>query len=483
MQFKAVLKVLGMLLTFFSFSMLVPVFVALYFHDTQLSPYIFAFLLTFVVGLALWLALGRHNVELKVRDGFLIVLLFWTVLSAFSSLPFLLALHHHFTFTDALFESVSGFTTTGMSAIDNLDRLPPALLYYRQQLQFLGGMGIIVLAVAILPLLGVGGMQLYKAETPGPMKDEKLTPRIAETAKAVWFIYVGLVVLCALSFWAAGMPVFDAVEEAFATISTGGFSTHNSSFAYYHSSLIDLIAVFYMFLGGVNFSLHYLAAAGVSLKAYWRDVEFRYYVWILFFVCLIVTSLLAFYQVYHDVWKDFVEALFNIVSIATTTGFVAGAYTQWPLFIPFLLMLIGLIGACGGSTSGGFKILRVVIIKSQVTRELRRLIHPQAIYPIRLGRRILSDNILEAVWAFAAAYFGIFILGIILVMSTGVDLESAFGACASALGNIGAGIGKYAYSLAAINTFSKWVLIILMLAGRLEVFTLIIIFSRTFWKR
>ncbi len=483
MQIKAVIKIIGILLTLFSFTMLVPVFVAAYFHDVDISPYFYSFALTIGAGLLCWLPYYRQNTELKTRDGFLIVVLFWTVLSVFSALPFVFALHHNLSFTSAMFESVSGFTTTGSTIFANLNRLPPALLYYQQQLQFLGGMGIIVLAVAILPMLGVGGMQLYRAETPGPMKEEKMTPRITETAKTIWIIYVGLVVLCAIAYWFAGMPIFEAIEESFSTISTGGFTVHTTSFAFYHNKFIEIVAIVFMFLGGVNFSLHYIAASKGNFFAYWRDSEFRAYVLIVVVTCIVSAVLLASYHVYKQTDTAFIQSLFNIVSVMTTTGFYSADFSKWPLFIPFLIMLLGLLGACGGSTSGGMKVIRVVLLKRVFSREIKRLIHPHGVYPLKLGKKTLSPTIVDAVFAFVTAYVAILLLSMMLLMATGIDLDSAFGAVAQCLGNIGVGIGKYGSSMHGINNFSKWVLIFDMITGRLEVFTVVLLFSSTFWRQ
>lgn len=483
MQIKAVIKIIGILLAMFSFTMLVPIAVAFYFGDNDITPYLYSFGLTIGAGLLCWLPNYNHSTELKVRDGFLIVVLFWTVLSAFSALPFVFALHHNLSFTSAMFQSVSGFTTTGSTVFDNINRLPPALIYYQQQLQFLGGMGIIVLAVAILPMLGVGGMQLYRAETPGPMKEEKITPRITETAKTIWTIYVGLVVLCAIAYWFAGMPPFEAVEESFSTISTGGFSTHSTSFAFYHSELIELVAIIFMFLGGVNFSLHYVAVAKGNVFAYWRDGEFRAYLFIVVITCIISTALLGFYHVYRETNTAFIQSLFNIVSVMTTTGYYSADFSKWPLFIPFLIMLLGLLGACGGSTSGGMKVIRVLLLKRVFSREIKRLIHPYGVYPLKLGKKALPSTIVDAVFAFVAAYVAILLLSMMLLMATGIDLDSAFGAVAQCLGNIGVGIGKYGESMSGMNAFSKWVLIFDMITGRLEVFTVVLLFSRAFWRR
>jgi trk system potassium uptake protein len=483
MQFRAVLKILGVLLAIFSLSMLTPIPVAIYFHDHIIAPFLICFALTAGTGVLLWLAFYRYNLELRIRDGFLVVILFWTVLGAFSGLPFLLGLHQQFGFTNAIFESISGFTTTGTTVLRNINTLSPALMFYRQQLQFLGGMGIIVLAVAILPMLGVGGMQLYRAETPGPMKEEKITPRITETAKTIWFIYVGLVVLCALAYWAAGMMPFDAIEEAFSTLSTGGFTTHNTSFAFYHSHIIEMIGIFFMFLGGVNFSLHYMAFMRGSVKQYWRDAEFKAYVLIVLVVLVVAVVVLRLYNVYQTTGNDLIESLFSIVSIMTTTGFVSANFAQWPVFLPFLIMMLGLLGACGGSTSGGMKVMRALLLKKQFSRELKRLIHPQGVYPLKIGERVLGSGMMNMVWAFASAYLGVLVISMVLLMATGIPLQDAFGSVAAALGNVGAGIGKFAYNSAGVNIFSKWVLIFDMIAGRLEVFTVLLLFSPAFWRK
>ncbi|PIQ43057.1 MAG: potassium transporter [Gammaproteobacteria bacterium CG11_big_fil_rev_8_21_14_0_20_46_22] len=483
MQFRSVFRVLGLLLIFFSITMLVPIPVGYYFNQPEVWPFLLAFSITFLTGLLLWVPTRGDRAELKIRDGFFIVILFWTVLSFFSCLPIWLGIHFEVNFTDAIFESVSGFTTTGATAIANLDQVPAALLYYRQQLQFLGGMGIIVLAVAILPMLGVGGMQLYRAETPGPMKEDKITPRITETAKAIWVFYVGLVILCSLAYWAAGMPIFDAVEESFGTISTGGFSIHNASFAYYHSNLIDVVCIIFMLLGGTNFSLHYLSVTRGSIRVYLRDVEFRYYIAIAALVSFIGLVVLSIYHVYPGIWNSLVKSTFAVVSVMTTTGFVDGAFATWPLFIPVLIILLGLLGSCGGSTSGGMKMLRFVLLKKQLGRELKRLIHPQGVYAVKINNRVVPEHVVEAVWAFVTAYIALLLIGVLLIMATGLDFTTAFGSMASALGNVGAAIGQYAYNMADLNSFSKWVLIVGMLAGRLEIFTLLVIFSRSFWQR
>ena len=288
MHTKAILKVLGLLLALFSISMLPPIFVSAVYGGHAILPFVFSFIITLVVGFCFWFPFRNEQSELKVRDGFLIVTLFWVILSFFGALPFIFAYSVPFDFTSAYFESVSALTTTGASIIQNLDQLPNSILFYRQELQFLGGMGIIVLALAILPILGIGGMSLYKAEVPGPMKEDKLKPRLTETAKALWYIYVGLTVLCIIAYWGSGMDLFNAIGESFSTISTGGFTLHQASFAYYHSTAVNLFAMLFMFLGSVNFSLHFITIKNFSLMHYIRDAETKVYLCILVFISIIV---------------------------------------------------------------------------------------------------------------------------------------------------------------------------------------------------
>lgn len=482
-EFKSVIKILGILLMLLSSTMLVPLPVAYGLNDPEYMPFITAFSTTFLTGLIFYGLAYRHPIHLKIRDGFLIVTLFWTVLSIFGALPFWLSPNQALNFTSAIFESVSGFTTTGATNIGSLSDMPEALLYYRQQLQFLGGMGIIVLAVAILPMLGIGGMQLYRAETPGPMKDDKMTPRITEAAKAIWIIYVGLTLLCALFYWLAGMPAFDALEESFSTVATGGFTIHSASFAYYHSSWIELIGILFMFLGGINFSLHYLSIVKHNPRPYWRDPECRAYARTIILALIIVSFILWLYNIYQTPSRDIIQSLFSIVAIMTTTGYTSADYASWPTFVPFLLLLLGLGGACGSSTSGGIKIIRLQLLKKKFFTEIQRLIHPQGVFLTRLGQRTIDQKTLSATWAFFAAFIGLFVLFIMLLMAAGLNLEDAIGAAAASLGNIGVGIGHYAYSFATLPSFAKWVMIFAMLVGRLEIFTVLVLFSRSFWKR
>ncbi|MDP1603686.1 MAG: TrkH family potassium uptake protein [Legionella sp.] len=482
MQIKTILRLIGLLLMMFSISMLTPLLVNLVFHEDFWMPFLAAFGCTFLTGALLWFFFRTQSHELKIRDGFLIVVLFWSVLCFFASLPFIFTLQHH-TVTDALFESVSGFTTTGASVINHLDGLPSAILFYRQQLQFLGGMGIVVLAVAILPMLGVGGMQLYRAETPGPMKDSKLTPRITHTAKALWFIYLILTLFCMVSYWAAGMDWFDALGESFSTVSTGGFSMHDSSFAFYQSDLIELIACFFMLLGGTNFALHFIAFKKRSLKHYWEDEEFRSYIIFLSMATLVVTTSLVCYGFYKPNQHTVTESLFNIISLATTTGFVAEPFFDWPTFIPFLIILLAVIGGCAASTSGGIKVIRALLIFKQSKREMARLLHPNAIITIKFGNHSLPEPILQSMWSFISVFIALFWVLVLIFVALGNDFTTSFSAIIAGLTNSGAGIGAISSNFAHLSYPSKWVLIFAMIAGRLEIFSILVLFSRNFWQK
>lgn len=483
MQIKTVLRLLGLLLVLFSLSMLTPLIINLIFHESFMLPFVAAFACTLGTGVILWGSYRHHQQELKIRDGFLIVVLFWFVLCFFASLPFLFALPEGSSLTDALFESVSGFTSTGASIIKRLDGLPHALLFYRQQLQFLGGMGIIVLAVAILPMLGVGGMQLFRAETPGPMKDSKLTPRITHTAKALWFIYFLLTLLCALCYWGAGMDWFDALGESFATVSTGGFSMHDASFAYYQSDTIEGIACFFMLLGGTNFALHFIAVKKRSLKHYWQDEEFRYYLGFLFMASLVVSISLVSYGFFSANSHAFIKSLFNVISLATTTGFISAPFGTWPTYIPVLIMLLAIIGGCAASTSGGIKVLRALLLYKQSKREMVRLLHPNAIIPIKFGKHRLPEPILQSMWGFISVFIALFLILMIIFMALGNDFITAFSAITASLANAGAGIGSISVTFSELNLPSKWLLMFAMIAGRLEIFSLLILFSRQFWQK
>ncbi len=482
MQFTTIFRILGALLMLFSLTMLPPVFVAWLYKDGGVPSFMGAFLVTLATGFLLWLPFRHRHQDLKTRDGFWVVVSFWLVLCFFGALPFMLATHPHETLTDAVFESVSGLTTTGATMLSGIDFLPHAIRYYRQQLQFLGGMGIIVLAVAILPMLGIGGMQLYRAETPGPIKDNKLTPRITETAKALWYIYVGLTILCALAYWAAGMNLFDAIGQSFGTVSTGGFATHDASFGYYHSTTLDMVAVVFMIAGGTNFALHFLSMQHRGLGHYWADLEFKSFIYILLLISAITAAVLISADYYARPGLALIKSVFNVVSIATTTGFTSANIASWPTFIPILLMVVGIVGGCAASTSGGVKVIRLLLLNKQAMREVKRLIHPRAVISIKFGKHLLPEEVIQAMWGFISIFVALFIVLVLALMATGVDLQTAFGATVGCFANVGPGLGSVANNYEGLTLTAKWLLVFAMLAGRLEIFTLLVLFTPTFWK-
>ena len=483
MHWLSIQRLLGLLLMLFSVTLLPPVVVAWFYQDGQLPVFLSGMAAVLMGGAMVWLPARRFRDELRVRDGFLFVTLFWVVLGLAGALPFAIATTPHLSPTDAVFESFSGLTTTGATVITGLDDLPPSILFYRQQLQWLGGMGIIVLAVAIMPMLGVGGMQLYRAETPGPIKDNKLTPRITETAKALWYIYLSLTIVCALGYWAAGMSVFDAISHSFSTIAIGGFSTHDQSIGYFQSSAIEMIAVVFMLLSGMNFALHFMAWRSLSIRYYWRDSELRVYLAVLASVTMITVG----YLYYTDTFIFFNDALhaglFQTVSIGTTTGFTTEDYFIWPGFLPVLLLFVSFIGGCAGSTGGGMKVIRFLLVLKQGRREIVRLIHPNAQIPVKVGGKPMPDRVVTAVWGFFAAYVGSFVVIMLFLMATGLDQITAFSAVAACMNNLGPGLGGVGANYVEINDAAKWALSFAMMLGRLEIFTLLILFTGAFWRR
>lgn len=482
MRFSSIQRILGMLMMIFSISLLPPVLVSLIYQDYAAKGFLIAFFVTVTIGLLAWLPVRKIRHELRLQDGFVIVALFWGVLSLIGSLPFMLSEQPHMSLTDSFFESISGLTTTGATVITNLDEMPKAILYYRQQLQWLGGMGIIVLAVAVLPMLGIGGMQLYKAETPGPMKDTKLTPRITETAKALWIIYLSLTVVCAVAYWLAGMTVFDAVGHSFSTIAIGGFSTHDASMGFFENPLIHLIAIVFMYIAGINFALHFMAYRGKTLREYWHDSEFRFYSGILLFASIAVVAFLYFSGIYNG-RESIIKGVFQLVSFATTSGFTTADFNQWPGFVAILLLFTSFVGACAGSTGGGIKAIRGLLLIKQGAREVKRLIHPSAQIPVRVGDKVISPRVIDAVWGFFALYVASYTVMYLALAATGLDLMTAFSSVAAAMNNLGPGLGTVSSNYAAINDPAKWILCFGMLLGRLEIFTLLVLLSPGFWRR
>ena len=482
MQLRTIIRILGLLVALFSSTMIPPAIISLIYEDGSGLPFLLAFFLCLFTGLAFWYPNREYRRDLRAKEGFLIVVLFWTVLASFGALPFLLLEQPEMSVTDAFFEAFSGLTTTGATVIEGIDYLPKAVQFYRQQLQWLGGMGIIVLAVAILPILGVGGMQLYRAETPGPVKDSKMTPRIADTAKHLWYIYLALTTACTLAYWAAGMSLFDAVCHAFSTIAIGGFSTYDASMGHFNSPVINGICVVFLWIAALNFALHYAAASGRTLKGYFYDPEFKVFFIIQIALVLVCFLVLVHFSIYDTAEAAFDQALFQAVSISTTAGFATADFAHWPAFLPIILIFASFIGGCAGSTGGGLKVIRVFLLYLQGKREVERLIHPKAVYSVKLGDRSMPDRVVEAVWGFFSAYAMVFVVIMVCLIATGMDNITAFSATAATLNNLGPGLGAVSGTFADVSDAGKWLLVVAMLFGRLEVFSLLVLFSPTFWK-
>lgn len=482
MHWRSIIRVVGLLIALLSVFMLIPAFVAVIYRDGGGMIFIQSFIVALILGLVLWLPNRKQRSEFSSREGFLIVVLFWLVLGTIGSFPFIFDTHLNLNLSTAFFESFSGLTTTGATSLTHLDTLPKALLFYRQLLQWLGGMGIIVLAVAILPLLGVGGMQLYRAEIPGPQKDNKIRPRIAQTAKMLWSIYIILTIVCAFCLWLAGMNVFDAISHSFSTISMGGFSTHDNSLAYFDSPIINYVITFFLILSGCNFSLHFISFTQFSIRHYFRDQEFRTFLLILLSLIFISIILIFIKDGIIVVGNTADKIILQVVSTASTTGFSADNMSNWPPVLPIILLTASFIGGCAGSTGGGMKVVRVLLLFMQGSRELKRLVHPNAIYRLKLNNRVLPERIIESVWGFFSAYALVFLISLFIVMASGISALDAFYIVSSSLNNLGISIGDASVSFHNVSDLVKWVMIVDMLFGRLEVFTLLVIFTPVFWK-
>jgi len=477
------LHVLGPVILIFSFTMLAPLVTALVAHDAAQHAFDESFAVTLAAGFALWLVGRRWRRELKVRDGFLLVLLVWTGLPAFATLPFMIYAPE-MGFTDAYFETISALTTTGATVMSGLDTLPPSLNLWRHLLQWLGGMGIIVLAVAILPLLGVGGRQLLKAELPGPIKDSKLTPRIADTAKLLWAMYAALTAFCAVALKLAGMSWFDAVCHAFATMSLGGFSTHDASIGYFDSPLIEAVLIVFMLLAALNFVTHFLAFRQRSLAAYRHDPE------VVGVLGLVVASCLGIglYVWQAGAYPEFLTALrhvsFNLVSLATDCGFASTDFNSWPIFAPMWMLLLSCVTASSGSTGGGLKMIRTVLMLRQGVRELEHQLHPAALLPVKIGGHAVPNQIVFAIQAFVMMYIATIVTMTLVLLASGLDFVSAFSAVIACINNAGPGLNEVGpgTNYAGLNDFQTWALAFTMLLGRLELITVFVLFTRAFWR-
>lgn len=483
MHTNIILKVLGLLLMVFSVSLIPPVLISLYYQDGGTQDFLLSALALLSLGLLLWFPSRHVQRDLKIRDGFLIVVMFWVVLGFAGSVPMYFTSNLSISLTDAIFESFSGLTTTGATVMSGIENLPHSMLWYRQQLQWLGGMGIIVLAVAILPMLGIGGMQLYRAESPGPVKDNKLAPRISETAKALWYIYLGITLTCAVSFKIAGMSWFDAFAHSFSTVAIGGFSTYDASIGHFDSVEIEIIAMLFMYIAGINFALHFTAFRHLSFTRYLSDPEYKGYTMILFTSIIIVSSYLYF----NEITTSWQEALrygsFQVISIGSTAGFASTDFTVWPAFLPIFLILMSYIGGSAYSTGGGMKVIRVMLLFKQGMREIHQLLHPNALMPVKLNGKPISEKIMTAVWGFFSLYVFIVVILTLVLLAMGLDGLTAFSAVTATITNLGPGLGEVASNFSALSDPVKWVLTFTMLLGRLELFTLLVLFTAAFWRK
>ena len=479
-----VLHILSHVIAILGAFMALPLGVSVVLDDGAAGAYDQAILVTGLAGVGLWAATRRHKRELQTRDGFLLVSLVWTVLPAFAMLPLLLYIPG-LSVTDAYFETVSGLTTSGGTVLTGLDGLPASINIWRALLVWLGGMGIIVLAVAILPLLGVGGSQVFKAETPGPMKDNKLTPRMTQTAKGLWLVYLLITIACILALKVAGMNWVDAVVHAFSTMGLGGFSSHDDSYGYFNSPAIEGVTIVFMLMAGVNFATHFQVIRGAGIRTYRRDPEADLFLMVLGGSVLGI----ALFLLAHGVYPDFQTALrfsaFNVVSVATTTGFANTDFNLWPVFAPVWMLFLSCFCTCSGSTGGGIKMIRARLMFHQALREMTRIVHPRALVPVKLSGQPVENNIIFAVLAFMLMYGGTITIATMLLSATGLDIVTAFSATVACINNMGPGLNQVgpATTYASLSDFQTWVCTAVMLLGRLELFTLIVVFTPSFWRR
>lgn len=480
-----VFHALGLMLVVFSIAYLLPAATALIYGDyILLWDFLLTMLWTFSAGVLMWLVTRRFKGELSIRHGYLLVVAMWTAMPAFGTIPLLMMIPD-LSFTDAYFETMSGMTTTGATVLVGLDNLPPAINVWRHELNWLGGLGIIVLAVAILPLLGIGGRQLFKAETPGPMKDTALTPRIAETARNLWIVYFVITLLCIAALKWAGMNWLDAVCHAFSAMGLGGFSTHDASIGYFNSPLIEFVMIVFMLFAVINFATHFLAWRGRSLGVYLRDAEAVASIWLILGSCVGIALFLWWQNVYTDFLTALRHASFNLVSIASSSGYASVDYAQWPIFAPLWMMFLTAIAASSGSTGGGIKMIRTLVLFKQAGREFLKLLHPAAINPMKIGGHVVANNIVFAVLGFIFLYFMSILTLTFALLISGLDFISAFTAILASINNCGPGLGVVgpASNYQGLTDFQTWVCTAAMLIGRLEIFTVLILFTPAFWKR
>ena len=482
-----VLRVLGMLIMLFAFAMGVPLAASLYAGDGIWSIYPVCMGFTLMVGATLLLTLRKYKRELQPRHGVMLVSLVWSLLPLFASLPLILACQQvgrPMSFTHAYFEAVSGLTTTGATVLSGLDTLPVSVNVWRTFLQWMGGMGILILAVAILPILGVGGAQLFKAEAAGPVKDTKLTPRITQTAKGLWSVYALFSVACALAYWAGGMEPLDALMHMFSTVSLGGLSSHDASFAFFQSPLLEAIALFFMLLCSCNFALYFVAMRKGHWHGFWHDPELRATYAALLGGGLLVSLLLWFKGTYEPL-QALRHGVFHVVSVATTTGYATVDYLAWPVFAPVFMLMLSGVATSAGSTGGGIKMVRMLILVKQARRELTRLVHPNAVQPVRLGGAVVESRMIFSVMAFMLVYGGTVIVLTMLLMLTDLEPITAFSAVIASVNCTGPGLGGVgpASNYTVLTDFQVWVCSLGMLLGRLEILSFLALLTPAFWRR
>ena len=475
MNIGSIFNLFSKLVAFFAISMLIPAIYSFITKDGFFISFLLSFCMIIAPSILIWAATKKYKEDLQAKDGFFVITFFWLILASVGSIPFLL---FGIAPIDSFFESMSGITTTGATVITGLDELPRSLLLYRQLLQWLGGMGLIVLAIAIMPLLGIGGGQIFKTDVPGAMNDQKLTPRIKETAQSLWLIYVILTILCAVFYFLNGMGSFDAISHALSTVSIGGFSTHDESIGYFNSFGIELVCIIFMLLSALSFALHYNAYTNFSIKKYFYDPESGFFIGMLFFIFIIILISSMFYD-----FGSVTSILFQTVSIVTTTGFTNDDYSSWPLFASFLLLMGAFVGACSGSVGGGIKSWRFMIMINHSIINLKKMIHPHGVFTLKLGpNKVVENDVAASVWGFFSIYVISFMILLVLMLFTGMDFLSAFSAIGACLNNLGPGLGMVADSYSGVSDFGKVILSFAMILGRLEIFTLLVILVPSFWS-
>ncbi len=478
---RTLLRIFGAIIGLSAMISLPPLVLAWWWNEPSAIAFLESFLIAGIAGFALWFPVRHAQYEMRLRDGFLVVSAVWIIAILVTAMPFMLTAPS-LSYTDAVFEAASGLTTTGATVVVGIEDLPRSVQFYRVLLNYFGGMGIVILAVAILPMLRIGGMQLFRAETTGPTKDSKLTPRIADTAKALWLVYTGIVVLCALAYWVGGMGLFDAICHAMSTVATGGFANYDASFAHWNSPLLESIAVFFMVLGGLNFGLHWYAWRRATVGHYLADSEVKSFLWICFFVSMLVAISAWWGGRFASPLEALRHSIFQTVSNITTTGFTTTGFADWPGMAPLALIMIGFIGGCAGSTTGGIKLARVQMVVRQGLRELRQLVHPKGQFLVKVGGKRVSESVVISVAGFCTLYILSFLVMTLLLTADGVDILTAFSAVAACINNLGPGLGEVTANFSTMSDFSIWVCSFAMVLGRLEVFTLLVLLTPQFWR-